>query len=216
MALAPEQLQRWYIQSKDLDDFRLSHVTLERQIKMSGAKLVVLDTLGYFLLPGDENSSKDWKEFVMEPLRYLKRKYDCAFILIHHEGKPAEGRVGHHRGRGTSAMFGDCDTWMSLEKRNFSDDDLLLIRETEGEDKYDRVLRERRLIWSKSKVGKFPSPIILDFDFDNAVFNRKEYAERVNIKRTPAKRYAGGSGESGNSVPMAAPRLPDPEDPFGG
>lgn len=209
MGLSHSQLGRWYIQSKDLDDFRLSHVTLERQIKMSGAKLVVLDTLGYFLLPGDENSSKDWKEYVMEPIRYLKRKYDCAFILIHHEGKPSEFKVGHHRGRGTSAMFGDCDTWMSLEKRNLSDDDLVLLKEFQGEEAYNKVLRERRMVWSKSKVGRFPAPIIMDFDFENAIFYRKDAAEKVDL--TQARRgvrgrttYAGSGGG-----------IPDPGDPFG-
>lgn len=210
MGLDHSQLQRWFIQSKDLDDFRLSHVTLERQIKMSGAKLVVLDTLGYFLLPGDENSSKDWKEFVMEPLRYLKRKYDCAFILIHHEGKPAEGKIGHHRGRGTSAMFGDCDTWMSLEKRNFSDDDLALILENDGKEVYDRVIRERRLVWSKSKVGRFPAPIMMDFDFDNAIFRRKEFSEKVSSTVNPRRRFA-----QPKPAGYTAPSVPDPDDPFG-
>lgn len=210
MGLDHSQLQRWFIQSKDLDDFRLSHVTLERQIKMSGAKLVVLDTLGYFLLPGDENSSKDWKEFVMEPLRYLKRKYDCAFILIHHEGKPAEGKIGHHRGRGTSAMFGDCDTWMSLEKRNFSDDDLTLILENDGREVYDRIIRERRLVWSKSKVGRFPAPIMMDFDFDNAIFRRKEFSEKVSSSGNARRRFVPPKPAG-----YTAPSTPDPDDPFG-
>jgi hypothetical protein len=207
MGIDHSELRNWFIQSKDLDDFRLSHVTLERQIKMSGAKFVVLDTLGYFLLPGDENSSKDWKEYVMEPIRYLKKKYDCAFMLVHHEGKPAEGKSGHHRGRGTSAMFGDCDTWMSLEKRNFSDDDLMLLREQEGEERYDKIIQERRLIWRKSKVGRFPRPIIMDFDFENACFYPKESAEKVNLIQQP-KRYQ----------PSTTPqfRKADPNDPFGG
>jgi hypothetical protein len=206
MGIDPSQLKRWFIQSKDLDDFRLSHVTLERQIRMSGAKFVILDTLGYFLLPGDENSSKDWKEYVMEPLRYLKRKYDCAFTLIHHEGKPAEGKVGHHRGRGTSAMFGDCDTWMSLERRNFTDDDMVLIKDIYGPNVYDSVMRERRLVWSKSKVGRFPAPIVLDFDFENAVFNTKLAPEKIDL-------LAGRRRQPGSPPPK--PVRVDPDDPFG-
>ena len=207
MGIDPSQLRRWFIQSKDLDDFRLSHVTLERQIRMSGAKFVILDTLGYFLLPGDENSSKDWKEYVMEPLRYLKRKYDCAFTLIHHEGKPAEGKVGHHRGRGTSAMFGDCDTWMSLERRNFTDDDMNTIKDVYGPNVYESVMRERRLVWSKSKVGRFPAPIVLDFDFENAVFHTKSAPERIDL-------LAGRRRPQGGPPPK--PIRVDPDDPFGG
>ena len=209
MGIETAELKRWYIQSKDLDDFRLSHVTLERQIRMSGAKLVVLDTLGYFLLPGDENSSKDWKEYVMEPLRYLKRKYDCAFTLIHHEGKPVEGRAGHHRGRGTSAMFGDCDTWMSMERRNFSDDDMATIKETYGQSVYDAVMRERRLVWSKSKVGRFPSPIVMDFDFENAMFTVKPSAERIDLAQSRRMQSRFGS------QPQAKPVRVEPDDPFG-
>lgn len=177
---------RWFTQSRWISDFTAGGVMVESQIRRSGAKVVVMDTLGYFLGEGDENSAKDWKQRIMFPLRRLRALYGCAFILLHHEAKPSEFRTGHHRGRGTSAMFGDCDTWMSLESLNLSETD----QEKLPAGWQEEAKRERTLKWYKSKVGKMPDPINLELDIETAVLTMKSYSVREKLDAMPNPRKA--------------------------
>lgn len=181
--------ERWSIQSKWMGDFNAGGMMVEDQIRKSGAKVVVMDTLGYFLGDGDENSAKDWKKYIMFPLRRLKAMYGCAFIILHHEGKPGEYRTGHHRGRGSSAMFGDCDTWISLLPLTLSDGDKeKLSRLSPGERVEARD--ERLLIWEKSKVGPKPAPMVLHLDVENAVLSPKLYSIQERLDALPCVRKA--------------------------
>lgn len=177
---------KWFTQSRWISDFNAGGIMVESQIRRSGAKIVVLDTLGYFLGEGDENSAKDWKQKIMFPLRRLRALYGCSFILLHHEAKPSELRTGHHRGRGTSAMFGDCDTWMSLESLNLSEAD----REKLPAGWQEEASRERTLKWYKSKVGKMPDPIHLELDIEAAVLTPKGYSVREKLDAMPSPRKA--------------------------
>jgi len=180
---------RWAIQSKWMSDFNAGGMMVEDQIRKSGAKVVVMDTLGYFLGDGDENSAKDWKQKIMFPLRRLKAMYGCAFILLHHEGKPGEYRTGHHKGRGTSAMFGDCDTWISLLPLTLSEADKeKLSRLSPGERIEARD--ERVLVWEKSKVGAKPAPMTLHLDVENAVLSPKGYSIQERLDALPCVRKA--------------------------
>ena len=104
----------WYVQPDKMTDYMIGSPKLEQMIEKSRAKLVVLDTLGYFH-KGDENDANDWKRHVMQPLRSLIGKYGCSFVLVHHHSKGAD-RHGWQKGRGTTAMFADCDVWLRLEK----------------------------------------------------------------------------------------------------
>lgn len=104
----------WYVQPDKMTDYMIGSAKLDRMIARSGAKLVVLDTIGYFH-KGDENDANDWKRHVMQPLRGLIAKHGCSFVLVHHHSKGAD-RHGWQKGRGTTAMFADCDVWMRLEK----------------------------------------------------------------------------------------------------
>lgn len=177
---------RWFIQSRWVSDFSTGNLMVEDQIRRSGAKVVVMDTLGYFLGEGDENSAKDWKQKVMFPLRRLRAMYGCAFILLHHEAKPSELRTGHHRGRGTSAMFGDCDTWMSLESLNLNESDAEKLPTQWAEE----ARNERTLKWFKSKVGRLHDPIHLDLDLENAVLRPKGYSLKERLDTIPNIRKA--------------------------
>jgi len=103
-----------FIQADGMTDFQIGSPGLERLIAASKAGLVVLDTLGYFHT-GDENSATDWKKNVMVPLRKLTAKYGCSFLLVHHQTKESQERKGWQKGRGTAAMFGDCDLWLRME-----------------------------------------------------------------------------------------------------
>ncbi len=102
-----------FVKQSDLDDYMIGSVGLETLILTSKAKLVILDTIGYFH-NGDENDANDWKRHVMRPLRALTAKYQCGFVLVHHHNK--SDKTGWQKGRGTVAMFGDCDHWIRLEK----------------------------------------------------------------------------------------------------
>ena len=104
----------WYIQPDKTTDYMIGSARLDRMIGASGAKLVVLDTIGYFHR-GDENDANDWKRHVMQPLKGLIGKHGCSFVLVHHHSKGAD-RHGWQKGRGTTAMYADSDVWMRLEK----------------------------------------------------------------------------------------------------
>jgi hypothetical protein len=181
--------QRWAIQSRWMSDFSAGSMMVEDQIRKSGAKVVVMDTLGYFLGDGDENSSKDWKQKIMFPLTRLKAMYGCAFILLHHEGKPGEYRTGHHKGRGTSAMFGDCDTWISMQRLQLSESDREKLERLSPAERME-ARDERLLVWEKSKVGPLPEPMTLHLDVENAVLSPKTYSIQERLDALPGIRKA--------------------------
>lgn len=184
---------RWTIQSKWMSDFNAGGMVVEDQIRRSGAKVVVMDTLGYFLGEGDENSSKDWKQKIMFPLRRLRAMYGCAFILLHHEGKPGEMKFGHHKGRGSSAMFGDVDTWIGMESLQFTPDDQEKLNRLSPAERIE-ARDERVLIWHKSKVGPKPEPIKLHLDVENAVLSVKDYSMRERLDAMPSTKQTTRRG----------------------
>jgi len=100
---------RWFIQPRDLTDYQIGSASLERLIVKSGAKLAILDTLGYFWV-GDRNKDEHWKERVMGPLRALIARTGVSVLLVHHLSKGDDWK-----GRGTSAMFDDVDLFLHLE-----------------------------------------------------------------------------------------------------
>lgn len=104
----------WFIQPADLTEYQIGSSGLDRMIEKSGARFVVLDTIGYFH-GGDENDANDWKQHVMKPLRKTIAKHGCSFCLVHHHVKGGADRQGWRKGRGSSAMFDDADFWLRLE-----------------------------------------------------------------------------------------------------
>lgn len=98
----------------------------EDLVVRSEAKLIVCDTVGFFF-DGEENSNSDVKRLVMRPLAHLAAKYEVAFILVHHYGKPSEHRVGRHKTRGASAWIDDSDLALRLERVEGSPNELLLF-----------------------------------------------------------------------------------------
>lgn len=107
----------WWIQPGGMIDFNLTGSEFSRMLRSSGARLVVLDTLGYFGIK-DENDANAWKENVMSPLRAYSTELGCSFVLVHHNRKAGQHDSGNRweRGRGTSAMFGDVDHWLTLDR----------------------------------------------------------------------------------------------------
>jgi hypothetical protein len=129
-------------------------------------KLIICDTLGYFFV-GEENSAKDFKNLVVRPLKEAARRHGVAFLVIHHFGKPSETRSDQHKTRGTSAMFGDFDLFLRLER-----------------DKTDPAMRI--LYFDKIKDAPEREPLLLRFDKENGVFT-EELAADVESRRLDEK-----------------------------
>ena len=154
LRLSHEAGEPWFIQPETCRDYMIGSVGLERMIEASGARLCVLDTLGYFF-QGSENKADEWKDGVMRPLRILAAKYHTAFVLVHHHNKDTE-KTGWQKGRGTTAMYGDVDHWLRLEQV-----------EGEGNEPF-------RDLWvDKSKYGLMGHKIPLEFDSLAAHFTRR-------------------------------------------
>lgn len=129
-------------------------------IRVCGAKLVILDTIGLFER-FDENSATDFKALVINPLRRLGEETGAAFLLIHHQGKPNEMRKGRHKIRGTSAFVDDVDLAMRLEA---PDGDKAAFR---------------RLCFDKIRHGSPQDDIELWYSFETATFALADPAARA-------------------------------------
>ena len=154
----------WWIQPAGEMDFLLRGNDVERLVGASGAKLVILDTLGYFH-GGDENDASEWKRYVMAPLRSMAVRHGCAFVLVHHYGKSVPGRSRWERGRGSSAMFGDVDHWLGLERVELSRDEEQL-----GDARKLELAQRRELFIEKNKYGRDDFSVRMDFDKSRGIF----------------------------------------------
>lgn len=115
LRMDPKEID-WWIQPASMTDFNLKKSNIGRMFERSRAKLIILDTKGYFDGFCDENDASKWKANVMAPIRGFISSLGCAFVIVHHYGKAVAGRSRVERGRGTSAMQGDVDHWFGLER----------------------------------------------------------------------------------------------------
>lgn len=129
-------------------------------IRVCGARLVILDTVGLFER-FDENSATEFKALVINPLRKLGEETGAAFLLIHHQGKPNEMRKGRHKIRGTSAFVDDVDLAMRLEA---PDGDKAPFR---------------KLVFDKIRHGQPQEDIELEYEFETATFRTADPAARA-------------------------------------
>ena len=72
--------------------------------------LVVIDTLARNFGPGDENSTEDMSKFVSHVDTYLRKRFECCVLLVHHSGHNAE------RARGSSALKAAVDAEYEISK----------------------------------------------------------------------------------------------------
>lgn len=159
LSLDPDSIG-WHTQPSHQTEFELRSREVERLFAAaaaSGIRLAVLDTLGYFH-GGDENDNSEWKRRVMAPLRAFSNRLGLSFVLVHHYGKSVPGRARWERGRGASAMFGDVDHWLGLEKVELS-------REEEDQPQHilDRLAQRRELFVEKNKYGRDDYSLRLEF-----------------------------------------------------
>jgi len=87
---------------------------LRIMIKQSKAELVVLDPIGAFF-HGEENSSTEWRNGLVKPLRKLSSDLGVVFAFCDHFSKPNEARTGRGKVRGSAAKSDDAGTIMRLE-----------------------------------------------------------------------------------------------------
>lgn len=73
--------------------------------------LVVVDTMSYAMIAGDENSSRDMKMFV-EACRKIRMTVGCAVLLIHHTNKQG------HEERGSNVLRGAADCMVKVTKED--------------------------------------------------------------------------------------------------
>jgi hypothetical protein len=73
--------------------------------------LVVVDTLARNFGPGDENSASDMGRFIAALDRYIRERFDCAVLIVHHSGHSENVRA-----RGSSALRAAVDTEIIAER----------------------------------------------------------------------------------------------------
>lgn len=161
----------WHIQPAAQSEFNLRSREIDRLFSASaqaGIELAILDTMGYFH-GGDENDNSAWKKCVMTPLRAASARYGLSFVLVHHYGKSVPGKARWERGRGASAMFGDVDHWMGLEKIELTDDE-----EELSEPERLRLLQRRELFVEKNKYGRDDYSMRLNFLKEAGIFEPED------------------------------------------
>ena len=74
-------------------------------------KTIFIDTLARNMGAGDENSTSDMNKFINHIDRFLKDKYGCTVVLVHHTGHKDK-----HRARGSSSLLGALDHNIRCDK----------------------------------------------------------------------------------------------------
>lgn len=87
----------------------VEHLLRDLQVQiLEPISLVIIDTLARCFLGGDENSAKDVGKLIAGADR-LRKKLDCAVLLVHHTTKKGDAE------RGSSALRGAPETMISIE-----------------------------------------------------------------------------------------------------
>lgn len=83
--------------------------------------MIVIDTLARNFGAGDENSTSDMNVFVNHVDFFLRAKYKCVVLIVHHTGKADKSNA-----RGSSALKGAVDFEYRLDRPDDSEDDLIV------------------------------------------------------------------------------------------
>lgn len=88
------------------------------ELKQTKPDLVWLDPFSKFQL-GDENSAQEMGA-VLRQIDHIIEDFGCAVALNHHTSKPFKDdvRTGGNRLRGSSAIYGDLDTFIGVERKS--------------------------------------------------------------------------------------------------
>jgi len=109
---------------------------LEELIDRLRPVAINLDPL-YLMFAGDVNSAKDLGP-ILQWCLYIKQKYNCAVILVHHYNKGGEGRRGGQRMLGSTTLHGWIESAWYLQTQE-TPGVITLEREFRGAGMYPKV-----------------------------------------------------------------------------
>jgi archaellum biogenesis ATPase FlaH len=89
---------------------------VDETIKRYGANVLILDPL-YKFHGGDENRVNDMTR-LFDGLDRLITQHNISIVLVHHFGKPVEGREGSTAFRGSSAITDYADSYLMLRRKS--------------------------------------------------------------------------------------------------
>jgi len=133
----PKPLPMYFVnqQSFMLDD-AANKQALEELIDRIRPVAITLDPL-YLMFSGDVNSAKDLGP-VLQWCLYIKQKYNCAVILVHHYGKGSETRRGGQRMLGSTTLHGWIESAWYLQVQD-TPGVITLEREFRGAGVYSKI-----------------------------------------------------------------------------
>ena len=96
----------------DEEEVQLMVEAIEAYIEQTGSvpAIVVVDTLARNFGAGDENSTEDMSRFIDHIDRYIRKRWQCNVLIVHHSGHNAE------RARGSSALKAAVDSEIEVTK----------------------------------------------------------------------------------------------------
>lgn len=116
---------------------------VENLIKSKSADVLIIDPL-YKFHSGDENKVNDMTRF-FDRIDWLVAQNNISIVLVHHFGKPQEGRDGATQFRGSSAIvdYGDSYLMLRRKSRDESRDYMKLSFELRNDEEPDTMILYR-------------------------------------------------------------------------
>jgi biotin operon repressor len=122
-----------------LDEASVKEVSdmIADQVMVSGEipGAIVIDTLARNFGAGDENSTEDMSTFIQHVDQWLRRRFGCCVILVHHSGHNAE------RARGSSALKAAVDAEYEISKDDSGNIKIKTTKMKDAELPGDMILR---------------------------------------------------------------------------
>jgi len=125
-----------------------------KAIEDSGAEVFIIDPLSSFHSVNENDNSL--MRSVLDKITFISRKTGTASIVLHHFGKPVEGRADSYRVRGASSIKDWCDTLITLT----------------GKSHENKILRN--ISFEKLRFGEKIKPILLERNNETLVHSVAE------------------------------------------
>lgn len=132
-----------------IDQEHERNALVENLSKLPPIDLIVVDPMISFM-GGSENEARDMQRFI-EGLRVVSTELNCSILLVHHEGKKANGA------RGSSALEAGMDTVLNLKGRNQYQSVIEMTKQRDAAEMEPIIISFKALEYSPEKpLGKFP------------------------------------------------------------
>ena len=135
----------------------MNQICMEQMIEgmaTSAAGLIIADPLSSFHNVNENDNSK--MRNVLDKFTHISRVTGAASIIVHHFGKPVDGRSNSYRLRGASSIKDWADTVITLEPKRHENKTLRLLN------------------FEKIRHGKKIKPILLERDDETLLYKRTE------------------------------------------